>query len=739
MRSESLRKYDVTFTDIGKDCKDSMPVGNGDIGANVWVEPQKGLMFYIGKTDSWDENSRLLKVGLLQVQLEPNPFNAETPFVQRLCLESGEIRIETSYNSKPVTLRVWIDANNPVIHVESEAETPFVMRVTTHIWRTGNRIMHHTTPAFSHDEEFAFSDPYNRSYQDDTDPAIPMITYADTLKHTKDGIMWYHANCDSCYAHTLIHQELGHFVDKQADPLLFRVFGALVRGKGFTNESDTVLRSEAKTRHHFMVLVKTEEQSDTEHWEKTVCNHMAALLNADQSHLFENHRNWWQRFWDRSYIEIDGGEDAHDVTRGYLLQRYLVACCGRGKHPLKYNGGIFTLPDKYDADYRQWGGGCWFQNTRLIYWPLLAAGDFDMLEPFLNMYLDALPLFRERTRTYFNHSGAHLSEVIYFWGMQPNPDYGWNRENAEFGIATNTYVSRYWQSGLELSYMLLMRYWYTQNSEQFKSRDLLFIGEILHFYDEHYDKDKSSGKMIIYPAASLETWQDVKNPLPEIAGLTCLLDGLLALPEIIADTSQREFWQKLRENIPEIPTAVIDGKRVILPAEEVFDVKKNTETAELYSVFPYPVFHTGSPAEELEMAVNSYTAREIKSNICWRQDNIQAACLGLAEECAEGITERFRTTCEKYKFPAFWGPHFDETPDYDHGGVGQIALQKMLIQSDETTIRLFPAWPKRWNVRFKLHALHNTIVECDYRNGKLQSLAVTPEERRKDVILSEPQ
>ncbi len=31
----------------------SMPIGNGDIGLNVWVETNGDLLFYIGKTDAW--------------------------------------------------------------------------------------------------------------------------------------------------------------------------------------------------------------------------------------------------------------------------------------------------------------------------------------------------------------------------------------------------------------------------------------------------------------------------------------------------------------------------------------------------------------------------------------------------------------------------------------------------------------------------------------------------------------
>ena len=49
-------------------------------------------------------------------------------------------------------------------------------------------------------------------------------------------------------------------------------------------------------------------------------------------------------------------------------------------------------------------------------------------------------------------------------------------------------------------------------------------------------------------------------------------------------------------------------------------------------------------------------------------------------------------------------------------------------------MNLFPAWPKEWEVDFKLHAPRQTTVEGILRDGKLVSLKVTPKSRMKDVV-----
>jgi hypothetical protein len=58
-----------------------------------------------------------------------------------------------------------------------------------------------------------------------------------------------------------------------------------------------------------------------------------------------------------------------------------------------------------------------------------------------------------------------------------------------------------------------------------------------------------------------------------------------------------------------------------------------------------------------------------------------------------------------------------------------------MMQCFGDKILLFPAWPKDWNVDFKLHAPYNTTVECSLKNGEITKLKVSPESRSKDVVI----
>ena len=114
--------------------------------------------------------------------------------------------------------------------------------------------------------------------------------------------------------------------------------------------------------------------------------------------------------------------------------------------------------------------------------------------------------------------------------------------------------------------------------------------------------------------------------------------------------------------------------------------------------------------------------------------------LGLTDEARRDVTKNATRQClirepvHEARFPAFWGPNFDWTPDQCQGSVTMIALQRMLMQCDGREIRLLPAWPKEWTASFKLHAPYHPTVEGRVENGKVLDLKVTPESRRKDIV-----
>jgi hypothetical protein len=739
----------VVWTTPSTNSAGSMPLGNGEISVNAWAEQDGDLLLYVGKCDSWDENGRLLKLGRLRLHFSNNPVAAGKPFRQTLRADRGEIEIATGEPGGELRVRLWVDANRPVVRIETEADREYTLDTKLEVWRTAAREL-----------------PQNEDHC-----PIGKLTKEELTKVTPDKVLdvagalaWFHRNERSVWADTLRHQGLAELIPNSRDPLLGLTSGALVRGENLRVADNKTLRSQAPgKRFTVSVYPLVAQLASADQWLAQVRKQAESTDAVALDQARDQHRAWWESFWQRSRIVVSGSPEAEKVCQGYNLQRFLQACASRGRFPMKFNGSLFTMdgtrataragaaiPEVYDADYRLWGGGYWFQNCRLLYWPMLMAGDFDLMPPFFRMYRDILPLAEARTRVYFKHDGAFFPETMAFWGTYLNENYGYDRSGKTIpssdviasvrgqtqrdplqpGEVANTYIRRYWQGGIELLAMMLDYHALTQD-ERFVSDALLPLARpILTFYREHYPKRDEHGKIVFAPAQALETWQVAVNPVPEIAGLRWVTDGLLRLLGLAED--DRKAWTELRDLLPPLPSRVEywNNKKYLIPALQ-YDVLANFENPELYAVFPYRHFGMGKP--DLEVGRETYGRRLYKATGCWRQDAIQAALLGLTDEAKRDVVRNFSGTHPSFRFPAVWGPNFDWIPDHDHGGVAMIALQRMLLQWDGDRILLLPSWPKDWDVSFKLHAPRQTTVECVYRGGKVESLNVTPESRRRDV------
>jgi hypothetical protein len=277
--------------------------------------------------------------------------------------------------------------------------------------------------------------------------------------------------------------------------------------------------------------------------------------------------------------------------------------------------------------------------------------------------------------------------------------------------------------------MMLDYYSFTKSNSFAKDTLIPFVSEILTFFDKHWKRD-NDGKILFSPAASLETFHKAVNPLPEIVGIRAVAEKMSALPDQLINESQRRQYKLLMNDLPEIPLRVVNNDTVLAPAAEFSD-KQNVENPELYAVFPYRTFAIGKP--NLGLAKRTFAIRIHKDNFGWQQNSIQAAYLGLSEESRRMVTESFSTWDKNFRFPAFWGPNYDWTPDQDHGSVAVNALQRMLIQYENDKAYLFPAWPKEWDVHFKVNAPGNTTIEGIFENGKIVRIKTTPE--NKNVLL----
>ena len=735
----SLEKYNVIWESPSKDHNGSMPIGNGDIGLNMWVEENGDICFYIGKTDSWGDNGRLLKVGKVRVTCEPAIIFPDSEFKQELDLYTSTIRIGSNGKIKgenaDFSLRLWVDANHPVVHLDHESSIPVKLTANIELWRTEPDAL----------PEIGVSD----LLEDRSKPGNlhePVIVEPDHfIQTTKDHIGWFHHNHKSAgFELTNNLQGLSEFTI--TDPILHRTFGALITGSEAKRLNETVLQTESSKKGRLNVYVLTTHPSQPAEWQSAIENMADEIEAVPFEERQMAHEKWWTEFWNRSWIHATPSDhsqtvkenDAFIVSRAYALQRFIDASAGRGYYPIKFNGSIFTVPAEGtpgDADYRRWGPGYWWQNTRLPYQSMCMSGDYDLMQTFFKMYTEEIyELCKKRTNKYFGFDGAYFPECMYFWGSVFTSTYGWlPYEERTDPLQESGYHKWEWVAGPELVFMMLDYYDFTQDLEFLKNKIIPIANDIMKFFDNYYTTNET-GKLHMYPSMACETWWDCTDPMPELAGLHSITRRLLALPENLSNQQDRDFWNTFNAKLPDLPVRETPSGTALAPAAR-FEEKRNVENPELYAVFPFRLIGIGNP--DLDWGKNALEHRLDSGDFGWRQDDIFMAYMGLTERARNYLVTRSGNYDKGSRFPAFWGPNYDWTPDQDHGGILMKAFQSLLVQADPYSrkIYLFPAWPGEWDAEFKLHAPYNTIIEGRFRNGEMEVLNVSPPSRKADVII----
>ena len=282
-----------------------------------------------------------------------------------------------------------------------------------------------------------------------------------------------------------------------------------------------------------------------------------------------------------------------------------------------------------------------------------------------------------------------------FWGPVFSETYGWTPfEQRADKLQESGWHKWAWVGGLELCWMMLDYYDHTLDHEFLRVRTAVLARDpdLLRPTLSH----QRTGQLVMYPSQAVETWWRCTNAMPELAGCIAVTERLLAMPADLTPPADRELWQLLHAKLPPIPLRDINGRKALAPAE-FFAQKQHRKPGTLPGV-PVPALCL-QPANA-DWALAALEHRWDRGDSGWRQDVIFMAYLGLADDACKSLVSRARSHDRGERFPAFWGPNYDWTPDQDHGGVLMKAFQAMLLQTDGRQISCCPLGRRNgtWNL-----------------------------------------
>ena len=277
--------------------------------------------------------------------------------------------------------------------MEIQSSSDITLTAAYETWRTVDRSMASGEQAQS---SWGVSPSSQAKY-----PLPDPIQYADNTSFYNGGVLNYHRNYLSpLWDFQTAQQNMTAFADTLYNPMTNNTSGLFMQSSDLSPSNTTsgfyvntpfkaynLVSTTAKNSYNISIVLAQNQTSTLADWQN--------ILDSTVSSAASNSQNvsiaWWHSYWQRSQIIINENAGATDpgfmVGKNYQLWRYMMGCNAYGAWPTKFNGGMFTFDPvfvngamPFTADYRKWAGGTFTaQNQRLLYWPLLKSGDFDVM------------------------------------------------------------------------------------------------------------------------------------------------------------------------------------------------------------------------------------------------------------------------------------------------------------------------------------------------------------------------
>ena len=272
----------------------TMPIGNGDVTANVFVNESLGAVsLLLSKQDAMAGTTDLFKLGLVNMAIEPNPFATMTQFRQTLHLNNASIGVTIVTDLTTISIEIWIDANSNNIIVSLASSTASVTLTATQATLRPSRPFTFKPPRACHD--------YGMLPDVMVDP-VPAGFPAASV------IMYHRANF-SVVSETLHQQGLGNIVNVTKDWWLNNQFGfalyPLQPGQSSWKRSNTSTITSSPVSQAVLALSLLTRQTDTAaDWLKLLQQQAAAFDASPLPQVLAEHTAHWKEFWNRSHITI---------------------------------------------------------------------------------------------------------------------------------------------------------------------------------------------------------------------------------------------------------------------------------------------------------------------------------------------------------------------------------------------------------------------------------------------------
>ncbi|WP_063766752.1 MULTISPECIES: ricin-type beta-trefoil lectin domain protein [unclassified Streptomyces] len=457
----------------------------------------------------------------------------------------------------------------------------------------------------------------------------------------------------------------------------------------------------------------------------TATSYLGSDASASVSTLRTPHLNWWHDFWDRAgtmKIEsADGTGPYVENLRTVFL--YQSAASNRGSLP-GTQAGVADL-FSFTRDEHDWSPeSYWWWNLRMQAAANLTSGVSDLNTPFYRLYTSNLANIEAWTKDHMpGHTGACVPETMRFNG---NGYFDGGLDNASCQAGITSYNAQTVSTGAEVSLALWQQYRTTGDATFL--RDSYPLMKSAAQFLLSYATTGSDGLLHTRGNAHETQW-GVQDPVTDNAAMRALFPVVTAAAKKLGtDADLQSQLTAALAKVPPLPrTDAATHTKVLTPSadgagEDVIAISgepaaetHNSENLDLEPVWPYGLI--GDTGTEHDLAVRTFDDRRWPNDANWSFDALQAARLGKADAVKAGLL--FNVTNQLYPSGLTSNNNVltGREPYSETTGVIAAGVNEALVQDYDDVLRIAPAVPSDWDVDGTVTVHDNAKVDVQTRGG----------------------
>jgi hypothetical protein len=432
----------------------------------------------------------------------------------------------------------------------------------------------------------------------------------------------------------------------------------------------------------------------------------AALTPGKVAEYGVLHRQWWQGFWSKSFIEIPDKV----LEQHWYAAQYIMASCSRAGKVAPGLWGNWLTTDKPG-----WHGDFHLNyNFQAPYFGVYAANHADVSLPLYQAINEFVPRGKKIAEKK-GWKGVHFPVSIGPWGMCPEGD------DSDWGQRSNAAYA---------ALNFIWHYQYTQDLEWLRKSGYPFLREVADFWEDYLKYE--NGRYVIYKDSMHEGSGPDMNNLLSLGLVRTLFKNMGVMSaDLGVDGNRRAKWQDICEKLSAFPIQERNNKTVFRYTEKGMEWCDGN-TLGIQHIFPAGAIGLDSDPKLLEISRNM-----IHVMGRWSDGNGFAtwytACARVGHD-PKAILAGLRTESDKRSMS-------NRLLSYGGGGIencaGFNAINEMLLQSHEGVLRFFPCWPNDQDAKFgTLRTVGAFLVSAEMKNNVVSGVKIVSEKGRDCTVVN---